>query len=319
MNRITRWTLLFSIAHLLCLSEVKAGSIKLHTHNAVAWLPEQTITGTLIGFEVRMITVHQDTHVFTVAIDNSNSFSFSLKLHDNDNHIWVQATDHDSVVSSDTVTLQLGYHPLPVIKPYAVINNNTAALHASIVYNPWKALLYHWSSDPRNPAPVVISNASDSLAQVQIPDVNGTYYFHLTVVSGNDTALFQTYVVRSTQRLQAFNMDSMYAEWIDSAVIYEITPSAFVSNASYDDITAKLPEIKTLGINTIWLQPVFKTHGGGQGYDIIDYFSLRDDLGSEPQLRQLIQTAKSLGLRVLFDFVPNHTSIYHPYAQDCAA
>jgi glycosidase len=111
-------------------------------------------------------------------------------------------------------------------------------------------------------------------------------------------------------------MTKEHAAWIDSAVIYEITPSHFVSNATYDDITAKLPELKKLGINTIWLQPVFKTGRGGQGYDITDYFSLRTDLGDERGLRQLIAVAKSLNLRVLFDFVINHTSISHPYAQD---
>ncbi len=319
MSARTRLVLLFTTAYLLCLSGLKAGSIILHTRNAVAWLPQQTIEGTLIGFKANTITIHQDTNVFTVTVNQKNAFSFSLTLHDNNNRIWAHTTDHGTIVSSDTITLQLGYHPTPLIKPYAIINGNTATLHASVISNPWKELQYHWTSDPINPAPIEISNANDSLAQVQIPDANGSYYFHLIAVSGNDTARFQTLVTRNLKGLQAFNMDSMYAAWIDSAVIYEITPFAFVSNASYNDITAKLPEIKTLGVNTIWLQPVFKTHGGGQGYDIIDYFSLRDDLGNEAQLQQLIQTAKSLGLRVLFDFVPNHTSIYHPYAQDCAA
>ena len=319
MSRRTRWVLLFAVAYFICLPKLKAGSIVLHTHSAVAWLPQQTIEGTLVGFKANTVIIHQNTRFFTVAINKNNSFSFPLTLHDNNNQVWVQATHHDTLVSSDTVTLQLGYHQMPVIKPYAVISGNTAILHTAVVSDPWKGLQYRWTSDEENPAPVEINGANDSLAQAHIPDVNGTYYFHLTVVSGNDTALFQTFVIRSAKELQAFNMDTMYAAWIDSAVIYEITPFAFVKNASYDDITAKLPEIKALGVNTIWLQPVFKTHGGGQGYDIIDYFSLRSDLGSEAQLRQLVQTAKSLGLRVLFDFVPNHTSIYHPYAQDCAA
>lgn len=105
-------------------------------------------------------------------------------------------------------------------------------------------------------------------------------------------------------------------EWISGAIIYEVTPYLFVQNAKYPDITAKLPELVKLGINTLWIQPVFRTYGGGQGYDIIDYFSLREDLGSEAELGQLIQTAKTLGLKVIFDFVANHTSIHHPYAVD---
>ena len=91
----------------------------------------------------------------------------------------------------------------------------------------------------------------------------------------------------------------------------------FVKNGNYDDITNKLEEIKRLGINTIWLQPVYSSFNKGQGYDIIDYFSLREDFGTEAQLKALIDKAKQLQLKVLFDFVPNHTSIHHPYAQDC--
>lgn len=318
MNRRMRLVLLIFIACFYSFSGLKAGSIVLHTRNAVAWLPQQTIEGALLNFKAKTITVHQDTDSFTVAVNSNNSFSFSLRLHANTNSIWVQANDSNIVVSSDTVMLQLGYRPTPLIKPFAVINNNIATLHASLISNPWKVLEYHWWGDAKNPAPAAIVNADDSLARVQIPDVNGTYYFHLTVVSGSDTALFQTFIVRDANGLKAFDMDNMYAAWINDAVVYEITPHGFVKNTSYDDITAKLPEIKALGVNTIWLQPVFKTHGGGQGYDIVDYFSLRDDLGSEAQLQKLIQTAKASGLRVLFDFVPNHTSIHHPYAQDCA-
>src|SRR3954447_21350868 len=181
MSRRMRLVLLFAIAYLLCLSGLKAGSIVLHTRSAVAWLPQQTIEGTLIGIKAKTITIHKDTNVFTVAADKKNAFSFSLTLHDNNNHIWAHVTDHDTIVSSDTVMLQLGYHPAPVIKPYAVVtNSNTAVLHASVISNPWKKLQYHWTSDPRNPTPVEISNANDSLAHVRIPGTIGTYYFHLT-------------------------------------------------------------------------------------------------------------------------------------------
>ncbi len=58
------------------------------------------------------------------------------------------------------------------------------------------------------------------------------------------------------------------------------------------------------------------THNGGQGYDIVNYFSVRGDYGSAQDLHNLIQTAKSYGMKVMFDFVPNHSSKYHPYAQN---
>ncbi|RPH37788.1 T9SS C-terminal target domain-containing protein, partial [bacterium] len=57
-------------------------------------------------------------------------------------------------------------------------------------------------------------------------------------------------------------------------------------------------------------------HGLGQGYDIIDYFNVRPDVGNAADLRSLVQTAHANGIRVLLDFVPNHSSSFHPYAQD---
>jgi glycosidase len=110
--------------------------------------------------------------------------------------------------------------------------------------------------------------------------------------------------------------DSLPPAWMKRAVIYGIKPSGFVENGRYSDITKKLPELNELGINAIWLQPVFKTARGGQGYDIIDYFSLRDDLGSKEELKKLVDSAHARNIRVLFDFVPNHTSINHPFAKD---
>ena len=110
--------------------------------------------------------------------------------------------------------------------------------------------------------------------------------------------------------------DTTPPSWMRHAIIYGIKPSGFTDHSSYDNISAKIAELKELGINTIWLQPVFKTARGGQGYDITDYFSLRDDLGNEQQLKNLISTAHQLHIKVLFDFVPNHTSIRQPFAQD---
>lgn len=142
------------------------------------------------------------------------------------------------------------------------------------------------------------------------------YYFNVLVTAGKDSAWFQTFITRNAKNVSAFDMDTEYAAWINDAIIYEITPGIFVKNGKYQNIQEKLGELKKLGVNMIWLQPIFETFGGGQGYDITDYFSIRSDLGSALQLKQLIRAAKALKMHVLLDFVPNHTSIHHPYAKD---
>jgi glycosidase len=140
----------------------------------------------------------------------------------------------------------------------------------------------------------------------------------LTGINVHSPVIAKTFF--SPKNIDTLNIDSTPrpAAWINSAIIYEITPATFVKDGTFNDITKKLSELKQLGVNTIWLQPIFKTHFKGQGYDITDYFSLRSEFGDETQLQKLIVTAKKLQLRVILDFVPNHISVFHPYAIDVA-
>ncbi len=306
--------LYLSIALLFFLVHVNAASIILDTKDAVVWLPEQTISGKISGFNSDKIKWHLNNTSGYAEVAKDGSFNFSVLLKPKENIIWVE--DVSSSKTSDTIHYTLGYTPLPEVIPFATIKNNIATLDLKITNNPYNSpLTFHWNST-KSPASVSIDHASNQKATVKIPSTNGEYFFSVTVYAGNDSVVYKTFVTRTDKGLQAFNIFTQHAQWIDSAIIYEITPYKFVHDGQYDDITKKLPEIKSLGINTIWLQPVYATHDGEQGYDIIDYFSLRPDLGTEEQLARLIKTAKNLNLRVMFDFVPNHTSIHHPYAKD---
>src|SRR6476469_7057883 len=114
--------------------------------------------------------------------------------------------------------------------------------------------------DSKISLPVSIHHSNKQKATVRIPDIKGDYFFSVTVYSGKDSVKYTTYVTRSSSGLHAFDISNEHAAWIDSAIIYEITPRIFVQDGQYPDITKKLPELKELGINTIWLQPVYKTY-----------------------------------------------------------
>ena len=278
------------------------------------WLPQQIITGNAAGLSSNRIRWHLNNTSGTTIVHTNGTFNFSITLTTTNNTIWVEDINHSVV--SDTIHYTLGYDPLPEVKPFASVSNNTVTLNSIIINNPYNlSLTYKWKTI-KSPAPVSIHNANNKKATVQIPNINGDYFFRVTVYTNNDSVNFTTYVTRTDTGLHAFNISNDHAAWIDSALIYEITPYVFVHDGQYPDITKKLPELKDLGVNTIWLQPIFKTHFGEQGYDVTDYFSLRPDLGTENELHDLITTAKSLNMHVLFDFVPNHTSTFHPYAKE---
>ncbi len=300
-------------------NNLTASSIIWYKQSATVWLSTQTITGEVKNFTAAFLTIHHDDTAFTVPVFN-NRFTFNCNLHNEANNIWAESKINNAIVYSDTLLLTLGYKLLPAIKPFATIQGNKVFLHASLLDNPQqKQLNYLWKADINNPASSVITNVYDSITEVSIPFVEGDYNFTLIVISGNDTTTFGTYVTRNNEGVAAFDIETSHAAWINKAIIYQITPHHFVDSAKYSDIAAKLPELKSLGINTICLQPLYKTKHGGQGYDVTDFFSLRPDFGTEEELQQLISAAKNLQMHVLFDFVPNHTSIDHPYAKDCIA
>jgi cyclomaltodextrinase len=84
-------------------------------------------------------------------------------------------------------------------------------------------------------------------------------------------------------------------------------------------VTAKLADWQELGVTALWISPINATPEGNFGYAVTDYFRLREDVGSEDDLRELVRVAHARGIRVLMDFVPNHTSDQHPYYADVRA
>lgn len=73
-------------------------------------------------------------------------------------------------------------------------------------------------------------------------------------------------------------------------------------------ITSKLQYLKDIGMNGVWLSPIFKSPMADFGYDISNYTDVHYEYGALEDMDELIKTAKNLGIKVILDFVPNHTS-----------
>jgi glycosidase len=137
-------------------------------------------------------------------------------------------------------------------------------------------------------------------------------------------------------RLFAYSVDLVRVPaWLDDAVIYQIFMDRF--SAASDElplrdpgnltgffggtlrgVLEKLDYIQALGVNCIWLSPVFESPSH-HGYDPSDYFQVAKRFGTNETLRQLIAAAHERGLRVVLDFVANHTSDEHPLFQTARA
>ena len=294
-----------------------AQSITINKKDAEVWSTSQVIKGRLKDFYSATGTLYRNNTPIDFNISSQdNSFAVPIIVDEGANSILVEVES----VLSDTLHLHLAYDIHPEIYAFAEVSSFIITLKAQTIENPTSEKLnYSWIADENNPAVVSIVNGSDSIASalfsVGIPE--GEYYFDVLVTtSSNDTTKARTFVTLKNDVITPFKITTDYATWIDSAIIYEITPYIFVNNGKFNNITTKIPDLVRLGVNSIWIQPIYSTYYGGQGYDIVDYFNVRSDLGTEQDLRNLIQTAKANGLKVLFNFVPNHSSIQHPYAKN---
>jgi alpha-glucosidase len=114
------------------------------------------------------------------------------------------------------------------------------------------------------------------------------------------------------------------AEWWRSAVLYEIYVRSFADSdgdgvGDLPGIRARLPYLRDLGVDGIWLTPFFPSPGADHGYDVADYADVDPQFGTLADFDALVADAHELGLRVTIDVVPNHTSNEHAWFRNALA
>jgi oligo-1,6-glucosidase len=104
-------------------------------------------------------------------------------------------------------------------------------------------------------------------------------------------------------------------------VVYQIYPSSFKDTTGngwgdLNGITSKLPYLKSLGVDIVWLSPIYASPMKDMGYDIADYRSINPSMGTLADWENMTATAHSLGLKLVMDLVVNHTSDQHAWFQE---
>ena len=110
-------------------------------------------------------------------------------------------------------------------------------------------------------------------------------------------------------------------DWYKDAIIYQIYPRSFCDSnndgmGDIQGIISKIDYLKNLGINCIWLSPVYDSPQEDNGYDISDYYSIYKPFGTMDDLRELINKLHENGIRLIMDLVVNHTSSEHKWFKE---
>ena len=110
----------------------------------------------------------------------------------------------------------------------------------------------------------------------------------------------------------------MNRTWWKEAVIYQIYPRSFMDSdgdgiGDLQGIISRLDYLKYLGIDVIWMSPVYKSPNDDNGYDISDYQAIMDEFGTMEDFDELLAAAHERGIKIVMDLVVNHTSDEHKW------
>src|SRR6266576_3795424 len=119
----------------------------------------------------------------------------------------------------------------------------------------------------------------------------------------------------------ALSLKTDRADWYKDAVVYHLWVASFRDSdkdgvGDLKGIIEGLDTLKDMGITCLWLSPFFKSSSNARnlhGYDVIDHYSADPRLGANDDAKTLVREAHARGIRLIFDFVPNHLSSRHPW------
>lgn len=110
----------------------------------------------------------------------------------------------------------------------------------------------------------------------------------------------------------------MQKKWWKESVVYQIYPRSFMDSdgdgiGDLNGITQRLEYLKELGVDVIWISPIYKSPNKDNGYDIKDYCDIMDEFGTMEDFDRMLARAHELGLKIVLDLVVNHTSDQHKW------
>ncbi|MCI0515895.1 T9SS type A sorting domain-containing protein, partial [candidate division KSB1 bacterium] len=267
-------------------------------------------------------------HVEGPALDfqpkTETQYSSEVRLNPGMNRFVVTVTDINGQ-NFQTDTLRMNYRPDNRPQPRIRLKKSEDKLLITGQANdPLKqAVTYLWQNQNTNPFPISgVDGQTESSFTVDLPKLPGDYSIKLTVKSAsgyeNSVVNFFTITVDSQFVLPDLKI---VPDWVANAQIYCLFFRSFTPSGTISAAISQLGWIKKMGFNVIWVLPVTDVEGvidqgTNIGYNIIDFYRVEPYYGSNEDFKLFVRKAHEIGLRVILDVTPNHSSRSHAIALD---
>ena len=280
------------------------------------------IVQSMTDTQVRIVRNNADT---TTASVTSGTFSAVVPLAEGVNTFHALADSSGAQIASSPVSFTRIVNHIPNALITFTDNNSTIGLQATGSTSPdsGRTLTFVWGEDPSNPSVIGgINGMTLSVLTVQRPTVQGEYYFSLvaTDTSGNSDTTRNYFTLGPTPPIAVTSLASV-PQWVREGRMYTMF---FKMHTPAGTINAALPDlhrIAAMGYNILWILPVMKNrdpinNGPGPGYEITDFYTVAPEYGTNQDMKNFIAAAHALGMKVVLDITPNHTSSAHPFVLD---
>ncbi|MDZ7339335.1 MAG: alpha-amylase family glycosyl hydrolase [candidate division KSB1 bacterium] len=304
-----------------------AGAVYFETPSTDScWAAARTIRWrTAPGVAARSVTLYQiGSHPLVFQPSASGEYQWTVNLRFGENRFVAAVTD-TAGLTANSDTLHLRYPVPQVPQPEIVFTQVGRKVRVAGRGNDPQGtpVSYLWSCQDTNPAALVgVEGRTDSTFELDIPPIPGDYSLKLTATDpdgyANSTVNFFTVLNDSQVVIPAL---STVPSWVTHGRVYCIFVRSFTPQGTLRAAADNLDHVRRMGFNVIWVLPVMDVEGTldqgtNIGYNIVDFYRIEPVYGTEDDFRYFVRRAHELGIRVILDVTPNHTSRSHPFALD---
>ena len=288
--------------------------------------PLRQIRGVVQDTSIHLLKLVRNDLDTTVVSVVGGSYVASATLTEGTNTFRAVVDSGSSKIVSDSVTFTYVVNHAPSASIAFINIGSQILLSAQSSSDPdsgqTSQLSFQWTSDVSNPQSLSVANASGIQASVTKPTTPGEYYFSLIVSdpSGNKDTTRSFFTILKDGSFQNSTIASV-PEWVKRGRVYEMFFKSLTPAGTINAALGYLPYLKSLGVNILWVMPIMENaspinNGPGPGYNISNFVKVAPEYGTNDDFKNFVSQAHLLGLKVILDVTPNHTSSSHQFAQD---